>query len=689
MEQSDAVGTFVPKLVDGVHVFALPGDEWAMGTARGEYLRLDAQAKQSVERIDGIRSLADIVRALSEAGLLISFRHLRETVEALGAMGALANTREELEACGLWRAPPRAAVMMRMLFGGISLHATIIGRRLATFFHWLRGVRIGAVGWASHIALCAAACAYLFAKGRAINEPLLVADSYALGVLFAYIGVLLALCVRELARLFVLVGHGVSIEAAGLRLRLLLIPAPSIDDRHILRAGRGAMRELACAGLAGPFIALAAVMLRWKVAFLPDWLAALQLVGWGAATAAWANSCPFVPSDLGRLIDETRADGKGRLHAFAYLRHRLIRRQGRHDFFVGESWHIAVAVVSVAWIYAGFHLSVTALSAVLPAAARLAADELSTLDRLAIGGVLLLVACTVVATIVAFVAMLAQLVVSALPRHSARAALRVTDGSAARAALASSALFSNLGEAALTALAQAAKTLEFKRKREIVRQGDPGDAFYVIISGFADVVQVADSGVELVVATLGPGDGFGEMALLDRAPRNATVRTNTALTALMISQTDFAAALGSSGVPVERVTALLRATSALRRSDIFQQLPPSLMLRIIGRCERKPMVAGEVVVREGDKGEHFYIIESGAVTVEQGGAQQASLGAGEVFGEIALLNDSPRNATVSCRQDCVLLLLDRESFRKLILDDFSVGLNLERKAASRLAVGIA
>jgi CRP-like cAMP-binding protein len=74
------------------------------------------------------------------------------------------------------------------------------------------------------------------------------------------------------------------------------------------------------------------------------------------------------------------------------------------------------------------------------------------------------------------------------------------------------------------------------------------------------------------------------------------------------------------------------------------------------------MRVGEEVVRLGEPGDRFYVIDSGSVDVYVDGRVTTRLGPGEYFGEIALLRDTPRTATVHAREDGVLLTLSRDSF---------------------------
>ena len=74
------------------------------------------------------------------------------------------------------------------------------------------------------------------------------------------------------------------------------------------------------------------------------------------------------------------------------------------------------------------------------------------------------------------------------------------------------------------------------------------------------------------------------------------------------------------------------------------------------------MPAGEVVVAEGDPGDRFYLIEKGTAEVIKGGVVFGRLGPGDAFGEIALLRDVPRQATVRALEDLHLCALERDVF---------------------------
>ena len=95
---------------------------------------------------------------------------------------------------------------------------------------------------------------------------------------------------------------------------------------------------------------------------------------------------------------------------------------------------------------------------------------------------------------------------------------------------------------------------------------------------------------------------------------------------------------------------------------IFAPLPGGTLEHLAARLVPLRLDAGTVIVREGDAGDRFYIVAEGEIEVSQYGATIAELEAGGYFGEIALIRDVPRTATVTTRTEAVLYALDRDDF---------------------------
>jgi CRP-like cAMP-binding protein len=126
------------------------------------------------------------------------------------------------------------------------------------------------------------------------------------------------------------------------------------------------------------------------------------------------------------------------------------------------------------------------------------------------------------------------------------------------------------------------------------------------------------------------------------------------------------------------------------RSGAFAQLPSAHIDELLKRFERIKTRPGETVIREGDQGDHYYVVESGRFNVERlvGGAKVllAELKSGDAFGEEALVSEAKRNATVTSLGDGELLRLDRTHFDELLREPLLRRISYE-EAAERVRRG--
>jgi hypothetical protein len=115
----------------------------------------------------------------------------------------------------------------------------------------------------------------------------------------------------------------------------------------------------------------------------------------------------------------------------------------------------------------------------------------------------------------------------------------------------------------------------------------------------------------------------------------------------------------ASVVPEARLT-------LLRSLPLFAPLSAPVMERLASRLVPVEMDAGTAIVRQGDPGDRFYIVRDGEVAVLKDGRPVASLEQGDFFGEIALLHDVPRTATVTARTNVRLYALERDDFLEAV-----------------------
>ena len=155
-------------------------------------------------------------------------------------------------------------------------------------------------------------------------------------------------------------------------------------------------------------------------------------------------------------------------------------------------------------------------------------------------------------------------------------------------------------------------------------------------------------------------------------------------------------ALGVAGIVVTGVCAIRmphldarlvapRGLEILRSVPLFAPLPPTMVEQMAHKFEPASVAAGEAVVREGEVSDRFYVIESGEVEVTQDGRVIRTETVGDVFGEIGLLRDVPRTATVTAVTDTELLTLSREEFLALMAGERRVRALTSDLATRRLS----
>ena len=136
----------------------------------------------------------------------------------------------------------------------------------------------------------------------------------------------------------------------------------------------------------------------------------------------------------------------------------------------------------------------------------------------------------------------------------------------------------------------------------------------------------------------------------------------------------------------EEVTAI---TAALSQLPFYGYLKPLELEKLVDGFEKAPMAKGEVLITQGKTGEIFYILGSGSVGVYLTGKlvdkQIALLEPPSYFGEMSLVSNEARTASVICESDGVVYTLLRETFRRVILDNPHVADHIRRTATERKA----
>jgi CRP-like cAMP-binding protein len=232
----------------------------------------------------------------------------------------------------------------------------------------------------------------------------------------------------------------------------------------------------------------------------------------------------------------------------------------------------------------------------------------------------------------------------------------------------------------------------------IIKEGEPGHSFFLVAAGHVRVYNTDTLGKQTELARLGEGAIFGELALVAAQPRLATVEVQGEADVLEMGTE----ALRAAAAELEQVAeALNRFTrdrllkNLLATSPLFRPFSPQQRLDLARRFTGHDVAAATDLIREGDAGRGLYVVLSGEVEVSKGEEPfeqtLATLRAGEVFGEIALLRGTPATATVRAARPSSVLFLGREYFDRLIaalpeMRAFFENLTEERLAAAQRVV---
>eukprot|EP00300_Choanocystis_sp_HF-7_P041961 c8742_g1_i2.p1 GENE.c8742_g1_i2~~c8742_g1_i2.p1 ORF type:complete len:363 (+),score=97.19 c8742_g1_i2:22-1089(+) len=221
--------------------------------------------------------------------------------------------------------------------------------------------------------------------------------------------------------------------------------------------------------------------------------------------------------------------------------------------------------------------------------------------------------------------------------------------------------FSHLDDQEVAELIDVVFPKEFAPGDVLMQEGDVGDLFYIIDEGFADIYVGQQRVRECSV-----GDSFGELALMYNAPRNATVKARTDLKCWCMDRDSFSHMIMGASIKKQQ-----RHLSFIDSVNIFSTLSHAEKMKLADALIPRKVQAGTLIVKQGDVGDMFYIVEDGAVIVEQETPEGTietvnEKSAGDYFGEIALMSSLPRSANVKAVSDCVILTVARKEFVDLL-----------------------
>lgn len=227
-------------------------------------------------------------------------------------------------------------------------------------------------------------------------------------------------------------------------------------------------------------------------------------------------------------------------------------------------------------------------------------------------------------------------------------------------------MFSELEPNDLETILNAMKEATFEQGKKVITEGEDGDYLFVIEKGALDCIKVIN-GEEKVVKTCSQGDVFGELALLYNCPRAASVVAKEPCVCWQLDRESFNHIVKDAAVKRRnkydnflKSVALISSIDAYERSQIADALKSETYKK------------GDMVVKQDEPGDKFYIIEEGSLyavktTPTEGEKRVMDYKVGDYFGELALLKNQPRAASIIVASDSAKVLsMSRMSFNKML-----------------------
>ena len=229
-------------------------------------------------------------------------------------------------------------------------------------------------------------------------------------------------------------------------------------------------------------------------------------------------------------------------------------------------------------------------------------------------------------------------------------------------------IFNSLEDKELKTVIDSFEEKKYTAGQNVITQGEEGDVLYLVDSGELDCEKVFKAGDKpTYLKTYKAGESFGELALLYNAPRAATIRAKTNATCWALDRECFNNIVKDAAIKKRE-----KYENTLKKVEILKSIDPYELGQICDALKTQTFEKGETIIKQGDKGDVFYILDEGKAHAEkvfEDGKKSSNVKdyeSGGYFGELALLKGEPRAATIIADTNCKCLSLDRMAFKRLL-----------------------
>jgi CRP-like cAMP-binding protein/Zn-dependent protease len=480
----------------------------------------------------------------------------------------------------------------------------------------------------------------------------------------------ISVVIHELGHAVILVRNGRRIKSAGFMI-YFGSPAFFVESSDSLMMDR---RQQILSSAAGPyaetvFASLSSLVVWW----FPDWFLSQTLFVAAALNyyLVMMNLIPLLELDGYYILADVIQVPDLRPRSLAFLRDDLVRKIRHWERFSKQEVGLALyAILGIAFtifaLYSSYRYWKTIFGPLIEGL-----WDGGSLTRLLLFALALFVIGPVIRGLIALLRSVARRIRAIVRRIRFRLETRWRVEAAEL--IDALPIFDDVPVDILDELAGRVRLRLLARNQPVFRQGDRPTAFYVVRRGVLEVVEEdPDTGKERQIRTLGRGESFGELGLVTNAPRAATVRAIEDAELFEVDEGTFDRLLADM-VRVPEFEPTLQQLAELRNQPCFAHLGTDQLVELLDRGEWLTVPPGQALIVEGEEGDSFYAVSSGRFDVVARGELKQTIGPGSYFGEIALLLDVPRTASVVARTPARVFRLDREGFDRLLAGSFRRG----------------
>jgi len=242
----------------------------------------------------------------------------------------------------------------------------------------------------------------------------------------------------------------------------------------------------------------------------------------------------------------------------------------------------------------------------------------------------------------------------------------------------------------LLALVQQFEVKTVPTGERLIEEGAEGAEAYILARGALDARKNVKGGDPIVLSHLSAGAIFGEMALLSRAPRAASIvagRPSVVLVARKDTLDTVAEQHPEVGARLADYCRRRMIQNLVRTSSMLRAVDPQERTRLIDKFVTRTFEAGEALIKQDGPSSGLYLIASGRVSVVRGEGDErlvlSTLGPGDIVGEVSLVLRKPSTAHVIAQHPTMVLHLPREDFLAIIKQHPTVLAQLYELAVKR------